>query len=165
MAQSGARLVLICGLPGSGKSTLARQLAGEINAVCLSADEWMAQLGIDLWDEDARDRMEKQFWVLAQDLLRHGLAVILDWGFWGRSERDEKRLGARALGVPVELRYLPTSSAELVRRLEVRNAQAKAGLGTARITRADLEGWLPLFQAPDDEEMALFDAPSAAVSH
>ena len=34
----------------------------------LSCDEWMARLGIDLFDEEARDRVEMLFWDLAQDL-------------------------------------------------------------------------------------------------
>lgn len=117
----------------------------------------MAQLGIDLRNEEARDRIEKLFWRLAQDLLRLGVSVVLESGFWLRSDRDEKRLGARALGAAVELHYLPTPTDELVRRLDVRHAQS--GRGTVPITRADLETWLPFFQAPDDDEIALFDHP------
>lgn len=157
MVQSPARLILICGLPGSGKTTLARQLVGKLDAIVLSGDEWMAQLGIDLWDEATRDRIEQIFWMLAQDLLRRGVSVILESNFWLRSDRDEKRLGARALGAEVELRYLPTSTDELVRRLEIRNAEGAPG--AASISRADLDGWLPRFQAPDDQELALFDPP------
>ncbi len=52
------RLVLICGLPGSGKTTLASRLAAEMPAVRLSPDEWLADLAIDLWDEESRDRLE-----------------------------------------------------------------------------------------------------------
>ncbi len=115
----------------------------------------MANLGVDLWNGDARDRLEEQFWRLTQELLRLGLSVLLESGFWLRSDRDEKRLGARALGADVELRYLPASTDELVRRLEARNTQS--GPDTALITRSHLESWLPSFQPPDDEEIALFD--------
>ncbi|EFL16122.1 predicted protein [Streptomyces sp. C] len=92
-------------LSGSGKTTLAKRLAEEIPAVRLCPDEWMASLGIDLHDEETRDRLERRFWKHAQDLLKVGQTVILKSSFWLRSDRDEKRLGARALGVPVELRY------------------------------------------------------------
>jgi predicted kinase len=155
-----ARLVLLCGLPGSGKSTLAVRLAAEIPAIRLSPDDWMAELGFDLWDEGARDRIERLFWRLTQDLLRHGQNVILESGFWFRSDRDEKRLGAHELGTLVELHYLEATLDELVRRVDARWSEGT--VATAAITRADLEGWLQSFEPPDAEEMAMFDPPFAA---
>ena len=50
---SAPRLILICGLPGSGKSTLARRLEEEVPALRLCGDEWMTQLDLDLYDEEA----------------------------------------------------------------------------------------------------------------
>jgi predicted kinase len=152
-----ARLILICGLPGAGKTTLARALAAEVSAVRLSPDEWKHALGIDYYDEDGRVRLEAQLWVLAQELLGLGMNVILEHGFWARSERDELRGAARAMGVPVELRYLPASVDELWRRLAVRNQEARPG--TAPIARDDLERWAQQFEAPSAEELALFDRP------
>jgi predicted kinase len=83
--------------------------------------------------------------------------VILESGFWLRPDRDEKRLGARALGAAVELHYLDVPLDELARRLERRNAAATSA--TARITREMLVLHAPLFQAPDAGELALFDPP------
>jgi predicted kinase len=148
-------LILLCGLPGSGKTTLARRLAADRPAVRLCADEWLAALGIDLFDLAARLRLERQFRRLAHDLLRLGRSVILESGFWLRADRDEQRLAARALGVAVELHYLAVPLAELHRRLEARNAAAPPA--TAPITRELLELHAPLFEAPDRAELALFD--------
>ncbi len=150
-------LVLVCGLPGAGKSTLARKLEDEIPAVRLSPDEWMVDLRVDLYDETTRERLEAIFWRLAQRLLRLGQSVILESGFWLRSDRDEKRLGARALGARVELRYLDVPLDELWRRVERRNATG--AWPAAPITRAQLEEWAGYFEAPDAAEMALFDPP------
>ena len=69
MAKSSTRLVLMCGLPASGKTTLACQLAPKIPAIRLDKDEWTTQLGVDVWDEEFRVRLEYQLWVLSQDLL------------------------------------------------------------------------------------------------
>ncbi|WP_246113867.1 AAA family ATPase [Streptomyces montanus] len=151
------RLILLCGLPGSGKTTLAKHLANEIPAVRLCPDEWMADLGIDLFDEQTRDQLERRLSQHAQELLKLGQSVILEFGFWARSERDEKRLGARALGVPVELHYLAASIDELCRRLDARNGEAE--WGTVPITREMLEEYAELFEAPSSDELSLFDEP------
>src|SRR6185437_6585537 len=83
------RLVLVCGLPGAGKTTLARRLEVALPAVRLCPDEWLAALNIDLRDEATRDRLEREFWRLAQRMLALGQSVILESGFWQRADRDE----------------------------------------------------------------------------
>src|ERR1700716_2609792 len=161
MARSSTRLVLICGLPASGKSTLARHLARKIPAIRLDKDGWVTQLGADVWDEEFRVRLEHQLWVLSQDLLAQDQSVILEWGHWARVERDEKRLGARALGAGVELHYLEAPLEELIERADRRTT---AGEGTASpITRTPFEKWSTIFQPPDEEEFLLFDKPVVEV--
>src|SRR5207244_828485 len=159
MAKSSTRLVLICGLPASGKSALARKLARKIPGVRLDKDGWATQLGADLWDEEFRVRLEHRLWVLSQDLLARGQSVILEWGHWARVERDEKRLGARALGVGVELHYLDVPVEELIARAERRTESGE--WAAAPITRAHFEEWAAIFQPPDAEEFLLFDKPVA----
>ncbi|MGP3958936.1 AAA family ATPase [Nonomuraea sp. 3N208] len=148
-------MILLCGLPGAGKSTLARRLAAEIPAVRLCPDEWLAHLGVDLHDAQARELLERQLWRHAQDLLRLGQTVILEYGFWSRAEREEMWLGARALGAAVELRYLSVPLEELHRRLQSRNAAGD--WGTAPITRDMLDHWATLFEPPTPEELARYD--------
>ena len=152
------RLVLICGLPASGKTTLARELAHTIPAIRLNKDDWTTGLGHDVWDEEFRVRLETQLWALTQELLAQGQSVILEWGHWAREERDEKRLGARALGVGVELHYLDAPLEELINRVERR--QAAGEWNASPITRAHFEQWATIFQAPDEEELLLFDDPA-----
>jgi predicted kinase len=152
---TAGRLILLCGLPGSGKTTLGMRLATESPVVRLSPDDWLAGLGIDLYDEVRRDRLEGLFWTVAQDVLRVGGTVILESGFWQRSDRDQKRLGARALAAAVELRYLDATLDELERRLNRRDIDDAPA--SARVTRAQLERWAEQFEAPDATELALFD--------
>ncbi|MBO0877433.1 MAG: AAA family ATPase [Pseudonocardia sp.] len=142
-------------MPGSGKTTLATRLAEKIPAVRLCPDEWMGRLGVDLWDSDTRDRLERLFWEHAQRLLELGQSVILESGFWLRSDRDEKGLGARALGVAVELHYLAVPFEELCHRLEARNTRGTPG--AVALSRERLAEFASYFQAPDTDELGLFD--------
>lgn len=153
--KSSTRLVLICGLPASGKTTLARRLAPAIPAIRLDKDEWTTQLGNDVWDDEFRDRIERQLWALTQELLAQGQSVILEWGHWARVERDEKRLGARALGVAVELHYLDVPLEELIQRAQRRNESGE--WSASPMTRAHFEQWATVFQPPDEEELGSFD--------
>jgi predicted kinase len=146
------RLVLLCGLPASGKTTLAHELADAYGAVRLNPDEWEVALGVDPFDEGFQVKLEAAFWALTQRLLVLGTSVVLEWGFWARSERDEKREAARALGVAVELRFLDAPYEELVRRVEARHSA-----GGIAITESHMERYRAVFQPPTDEELSLYD--------
>jgi predicted kinase len=146
------RLVLLCGLPASGKTTLAREIADAYGAVRLNPDEWELALDIDPFDEVFQTKLETAFWELAQRLLMLGTSVVLEWGFWARSERDEKREAARTLGVAVELRFVDAPYEELVRRVGDRHAA-----GGLAITERHMERYRRIFQPPTDDELALYD--------
>jgi predicted kinase len=148
---SGARLVIVCGLPGSGKTTHAKQLQAGTRAIRLCPDEWMEALSLDIWDESMREKIERLQWQLGQQLLNLGLTIIIEWGTWGRSERDALRLRARELGVDVELHYLSAPVDVLLDRVQRR------GMGGPPIKREQLLQWTNAFQAPTAEEQILFD--------
>lgn len=154
---SESRLILTCGLPGAGKTTLARQLAESRSAVRLTKDEWLFALGSSPWDEPTQVKLESELWLLAQEMLRLGMSVVLDFGLWARSERDEFRVAARGLGVGVELHYLDAPTDELWRRIDARNS--KPPWNNCQISRAHLDEWATAFEAPDAAELALFDPP------
>ncbi|MFF3838172.1 AAA family ATPase [Streptomyces sp. NPDC001930] len=155
MVDRRPRLVLLCGLPGAGKTTVAKRLVQRLSAVRLCPDEWLAGLGLDLFDDEARERVEWCLWLHAQALLASGAVVILENGFWERTERDEKRLQARALGAAVELRYLQVPIEELERRIALRNQEPGSVVLTAELLRSCQDQ----FEPPTQAELDLFDAP------
>jgi predicted kinase len=114
----------------------------------------MDALSLDLYDEGRREKIETLQWRFGQELLAHGLTVIIEWGTWGRSERDTLRLEARALDAAVELHYLSTPVAVLLDRIQRR------GMESPRIERDQLLRWVEIFQVPTPEEIALFDKSS-----
>jgi predicted kinase len=152
-----ARFIFLCGLPGSGKSTVARVLADELGAIRFSPDEWMHQIGLDLFDQLVRGRVEALQWELAQELVLQGVTVIIEWGVWSRAERDTARARARELGVPIELIFLDAPLDVLWQRVQRRNEAGPPG--TPIITRENLVEWSELFEPPTVEELALFDPP------
>jgi predicted kinase len=146
-----AKLIIICGLPGSGKTTLAKKLELALSAVRFCPDEWMEKLSIDLYDEDRRTKIESLQWEIAQNILISGGVAIIEWGTWGKSERDTLRLKARELNASVELHYLYASADELYERI------SRRGMESPPIKKSDVDKWFSVFQVPDAEEMALFD--------
>ena len=111
----------------------------------------MEALGINLWDSEPRQRIENLQWDFAQQVLRHGGSVVIEWGTWGRSERDTLRIGAQKLGAAVELHFLDVPVDVLFKRIQHRNAETPA------ITFKDVRAWSQKFERPTFEEMALYD--------
>jgi predicted kinase len=140
----------MCGLPGSGKSTLAKAKEEETGAVRLSPDEWLMALGHDLYDEVSREKVEALQWKLAQRLLSASVSVILENGFWSRSERDAYRKVARELNAATRIHYLHVELGELKRRIATRNENMPV---SAQVSPDDIDSWAALFDPPTKEEM------------
>lgn len=152
-----ARLIILCGLPGSGKTTAAQSLEAD-GAVRLSSDEWMLVLGIDLWDDAGRTRVEALQLQLTRRLLEAGATVVFESGGWTKAERDELRAAGHAVGAAVELRYLDVPIDVLWERVDRRNREPH-WVGR-EITRAHLVEWAEAIEVPTADELALCDPPT-----
>jgi predicted kinase len=117
----------------------------------------MHRLGIDPFDTVSRSWVEQLQWHRAERALRLGQHVVIEWGSWTRSERDDLRQKGRELGAAVELHHLDVPLATLVERVRVR-APDPAG-GSIALTRAQMESYAAMFEAPSADELALFDPP------
>ena len=150
-----ATLHLMVGLPCSGKTTLARQLEQHLPALRLTPDEWHTRLfGQDAHEPDHNTRhelVEALLWEVAERALTLGLNVILDSGFWVRSQRDELRAKAEKLGVDFKVHYMEVSNEELLARLSERNAQLPGG--AFYIPEPMLKEWFLIFEPPAQAEL------------
>ena len=144
-------LFLICGLPGAGKTTLAKTLEETQHALRLTPDEWMAKIVGDGFDEEKRSAVEAIMWEIGQRCLSLGVNVILDFGFWSRTERDDYRARAKKIGAHTELFYLNVPLEEILRRLHARNETAPEN--TFHVTEAQLRLWSSMFEVPADDEI------------
>jgi predicted kinase len=126
-------------------------------ALRLSSDEWMLALGIDLWDDSGRARVEQLQQQLAPRLIAAGATVVFESGGWSRAERDSLRAAGRAAGAAVELRYLDVPIDGLWERVARRN-QEPHWIGR-EITRAHLVEWAALIEVPTPDELATYDPP------
>lgn len=146
-----ATLHLICGLPCSGKTTLGKRLERELPALRLCPDEWMYRIVGDGYDQKRREAVEAEQWNVAARALALGINVILENGFWERSERNTYRERAKSLGVLVKLHYLDVPLDELKRRLTKRNAALPPD--TFHVSETDLIKWASRFDVPTAEEL------------
>jgi predicted kinase len=141
----------ICGLPGSGKSTLAKEIEAQTGAVRFAADEWLLDLGRHLYDGAARAKVEALQWKLAQRLLSAGVSVILENGFWSKSERDAYHEAAGKLQAETRLHYLNVALGELKLRIIQRNQDiADEALF---VDPEDVDLSAASFEAPTEEEI------------
>ena len=152
-----AKAILICGKIGCGKSTYAAQLARESGALVLSFDEIMLSLCGQNFKE-AHDRyaegIRRYLFRQSVELVRHGVDMILDWGFWTRQSREEAKAFYRARGVAWELHSIEISDRAWAARLERRNHAVAAGESQAYFVDERLaQKCASRFAPPERDEM------------
>lgn len=89
-------------------------------------------------------------WNTAEKLLQLNLDVILDFGCWAKSERDEFRQKAHAIGANFKIHYMDCPLETIWERLNRRNHSSADGF---YISKASLEKWSTLFEPPTKEEL------------
>lgn len=94
----------------------------------MTPDEWQYFLfGHDILDPEHDERhtkVEELMWEVAVKVLRSGTDVILDFGFWTKSERDEFRRKTHSFGADSKIHYMDVPNDVIWERLSVRNQTA-----------------------------------------
>ena len=92
-------------------------------------------------------------WDVAARVLVLGIDVILDFGCWVRSQRDEFRSKAKSLGADFKIHFAEAPEEVLLERLEARNSMHAEG--AFYIPTAKLREWIQVFEPPSREELDL----------
>src|SRR5438874_11921497 len=87
---------------------------------------------------------------VAARVLVLGVDVILDFGCWVRSQRDEFRSRANALGANFTIHFADVPEEVLFERLTARNQIPTEE--TFFIPEAKLKQWIQIFEPPSPEE-------------
>ena len=90
-----AKVIMVCGKICSGKSTYSEKLRKENKAVVLSVDEIMLTLfgqNAGKKHDEYVKKIKKYLLEKSLDIISADVDVILDWGFWTRTERKARVL-------------------------------------------------------------------------
>lgn len=128
---TAGRVHLLYGLVGSGKTTLARALCAEGNAVRFTLDEWMIRLYPGLPFDSAgygrqAEVVKDLIWSVAEQILRSGTDVVLDWNSWSLARRAWAIHRAATVPAEVILHRLGASIDQANARLAERHRNARA---------------------------------------
>lgn len=150
-----ADVYIMCGKVGSGKTTYATEFVETIGGVVLSVDEWMlTAYGRDVPCSEHKsyvDRIKEGLFRDGHKILRRGIPIILDFGFWTKDERDAARVAFSEY--EVQLVYMDVDDEVLYERVASRN---KAGRALDyHMSRETHEALNRRFEEPSDVENAL----------
>ena len=152
-----SRIFAVCGRICSGKTHYCARLTQKENAVVLSCDE----IFYDIFHKDAGEKhdelaadVKRYLLKKADEIVRAGCNVVLDWGFWQRNEREEYRKRCRSAGTEVQWHYIDISDEDWLRNIDERNRSIEAGISPDYyIDEGLMKKAVALFEAPDRDEI------------
>ena len=124
-----AKVILICGKICCGKTTYSQKICKEDNAVLLSVDEiTLDVLGGNLGENHDEYVKKVKLFLLKKsvEIVKSGTSVVLDWGFWTKTERENTKAFYLDNGIETEMHYLDISEEQWQRNIKKRNAEVLA---------------------------------------
>ena len=126
------KLIAICGKICSGKSYYSNKLKDKENAVILSCDE-LTDVLFDNNLGEKHDEMSKRIWKYlfkkAEDIIKTDTNVILDWGFWAKSDRKYINEYFNSKGITCEWHYINIDDKSWKKNIDERNQRGLSGNG------------------------------------
>lgn len=158
---------LICGPIGAGKTTYAHKIAEQNNAVRFSEDEWLNILfvpdapegllnepmqEIGAWATEKYQRCRDQIWLIAQQLLKQNVSIVLDGAAATKEQRDVIRKKAIEHGVGFQLHHVTSDPETREKRVYERNTE-QGDTYSLEVTPDIFAHVENLFKPPQNEEL------------
>jgi len=146
---------VICGFIGAGKTTFARKLEKETKAIRITKDEWIIKIfGNKITSDKNFERYDKNITELATDIafeiLKSGGDVIIDEGFWVKSQRDDIKKKILNIGAKPILYYVECPVEKM--RERVVNRSKTPPLDSFEINEEMFDKYLKYWEPPIAEE-------------
>jgi hypothetical protein len=146
---------VICGFIGAGKTTFARKLEKETKAIRITKDEWIIKIfGNKIASDKNFEEYDKNVTGLARDIafkiLESGGDVIIDEGFWAKSERDDLRRKILNVGAKPIIYYVECPLAKMRERVVSRSKNPPSD--SFEINEEMFNSYLKYWQPPEEDE-------------
>lgn len=146
---------VICGFIGAGKTTFARKLEKETGAIRITKDEWIVKIfGNKITADKNFAEYDKKITELAKDLafkiLKSGGDVIIDEGFWVRSQRDDIKKKILEVGAKPILYYVECSVDTMRERVVSRTEIPPED--SFEISGEMFDGYVRYWEPPEENE-------------
>src|SRR3989344_3793123 len=131
MSKKQPTAYVICGFIGAGKTTFARKLEKETGAIRVTKDEWIIKIfGNKITSDKNFAVFDKNITGLARDfafkILKAGKDVIIDEGFWVKSQRDDIKKKIINVGAKPIFYYVESSVEKMKDRVINRSKSPSA---------------------------------------
>ncbi|MBQ9858237.1 MAG: AAA family ATPase [Oscillospiraceae bacterium] len=154
------KVILICGKICSGKTHYCKMLMSSSTAVLLSCDELLTSIASKDLGEDHDNLLSHiKTYLLkkACDVVSAGADVILDWGFWSRTERNTVSNYFSEKQISFEWHYVDIAYDEWIQNIKTRNLEVTSGLVSAYyIDSGLLSKHNSLFEKPSTQEIDIW---------
>ncbi|MEK7572136.1 MAG: ATP-binding protein [Patescibacteria group bacterium] len=150
---------IISGFIGAGKTTFARRLEKETGAIRITKDEWVIKIfGNEITSDKNFEEYDKKVTELAKHIafkmLKAGGDVILDEGFWAKSQRNDIKREISKLGAKSILYYVECPVEKMRERVVTRSKNPPED--SFEIGGEMFDSYLKYWQPPEkDEEFIL----------
>ena len=155
MSKKQPTAYVICGFIGAGKTTFARKLEKETKAIRITKDEWIIKIfGNKITSDKNFERYDKNITELATDIafkiLKSGKDVIIDEGFWVKSQRDDIKKKIINVGAKPIFYYVECSINKMKERVVSRSKNPPTD--SFEITGEMFDNYIKYWQPPEGNE-------------